>query len=152
MSSNFSSAVDLVTSMPALIVYVVTGVAALLTGLLLHVILAQQTGAAAEMSAPGGPFRSMKTLAMLYPPLLAPAVQAALSLAMAALCFGAPAVRSWSAETAIGFTVALWLCSAAHGILLDYAVFRMTWRVALQWWVGSFCQALIVGWCMGTLL
>ena len=124
----------------------------LLSAVALHFTLARITGAAAEMAAPGGPFRPMQSAAMLYPPLVAPAVQALLTLALAVACFGEPAVRAWGVAEACRFTALAWACTSAHGILLDLCVFKMTWRVAVQWWAGSLAAALAAGVCMAEML
>jgi len=138
---------------PAALAYTVAaGGLSLFFAVLLHVILGRSTGAGAEMSAPGGPFRPLRSAAMLYPPLLAPAVQAALSLALALACFGEPAVRAWGVAEACRFTALAWACTSAHGILLDLCVFKMTWRVAVQWWAGSLAAALAAGVCMAEML
>ena len=138
---------------PAALVYAAAAAGvSLLSAVLLHFTLARSTGAGAEMSAPGGPFRPMRSAVMLYPPLIAPAVQAALSLALAVACFGEPAVRAWGVAEACRFTALVWACTSAHGILLDLCVFKMTWRVAAQWWAGSLAAALAAGVCMAELL
>ena len=141
-----------VLSPPALLCVLAAGAATLVAQILLHFVLVRPIGAAAEMAAAGGPFRAVSSPAMLYPPLLAPAVQAALSLSLATACFGAPAVRAWPLAAALRWSVALWACSAAHGILLDWAVFRMSWRVPLAWWAGSLAGALVAGACIAELL
>ena len=123
------------------------------------------------MHAEGGPFRSFEEKAMLYGPLLSPWVHAKLCLLFANACFGKASVQKWSLGQALAFTISLWLVrapfpltrsncgaathtraslqvSAGHGILLDWSTFKISWRVAVQFWASSFAAALANGICL----
>ena len=79
---------------------------------------------------------------MLYSPLAAPFVSAALTLFLAVGCFGEPAVRAWDLAAAARFAGGLWLASAGHGIWLDYTVYRVSWRIPANFWCGSLAAAM----------
>ncbi len=117
------------------------GLLHLASALLLHVAVALPSGFAREMDS-SPTFRSKRELAMLYPPLLGPFVQALLTLLLALALFREPAVSRWAWAEAASFTTAVWLCTSAHGIWLDYCVFRISWRPLLQFLLGSFVAAL----------
>ena len=116
----------------------------------LHLV-ARATGAAREM-ATSPAIRPLRDPLMLYPPLAAAGVQAALTLALARGLFGAPAVAKWGVDEGLRFAVALWAATSAHGIWLDLCVFRISWRIFLQFQLGSFATACVIGACLGALL
>lgn len=128
----------------------VAAAASLVAHVCLHA-LALATGAAKEMASSAA-VRPLRDALMLYPPLAAAGVQAALSLALARFLFGEPAVARWAAPDGVRFTTAVWAATSLHGIWLDFCVFRISWRILLQFVVGSFATACIVGACMGALL
>ena len=116
----------------------------------LHLV-ARATGAAREM-ATSPVIRPLRDPLMLYPPLAAAGVQAALTLALARGLFGAPAVAKWGADEGLRFALAIWSATSAHGIWLDLCVFRISWRIFLQFQLGSFATACVIGACLGAML
>jgi hypothetical protein len=120
----------------------------LLAIVVLHVVLNQPIGAAAEMAARGGPFRDLKDPHSLYYPLLSPIVTALLTRALAVGLFSAPAVAAWSRADGARFALALWSATSAHGIWLDYTVFRISPRILVMFLVSSCVGAA----CTGALL
>ena len=137
------------TTMASVLLYTAACAAAhlLATGVL-HVILNKPIGAAAEMAARGGPFRDFKDPRSLYFPFIAPIVSALLTRALAIGLFSAPVVAAWSRADGARFALALWAATSAHGIVLDYTVFRISPRILAMFLVGSCVGAA----CTGALL
>jgi len=102
------------------------------------------------MGAPTGPFRPLKE--MMYPVIGAPWVQSLLTVSLARFLFGDATVASWGFNGALRFTTAAWLASAFHGIVLDYTVFRISWRVVLSWWAGSFAAAVATAYAISVVM
>lgn len=117
----------------------------------LHYLVGVPLGAHAELGS-SPTFRSMKDPLMLYPVLIAPFVSSLLCNLLARGLFGAAAVAAWSLSDALRFALALWACSAFHGIFMDWTVFRISWRVVVHWWggslVGAFATACAMHYCL----
>ena len=98
-----------ILSPPALLCILAAGGATFCVHILLHFVLARPLGAAAEMAAAGGPFRAVSSPSMLYPPLLAPAVQAAYDVlarrlpAMEAVDAGCTYCEVQQCDTTVGY-------------------------------------------------
>jgi len=112
-----------------------------------HFLIAVPLGADAAMAAgaKAGLFRDFADPLSLYFPLLAPAVQAALTRALAVGLFGAPAAARWSHEAGARFAVGVWAATSAHGIWLDFTTFRLPPSVAVRFLAGSLAGAAITG-------
>ena len=117
----------------------------LLSTVLLHFALNRPLGASAEMSSSKSVFRSMSHPLMLYFPLLAPTVQAALTRGLAVTFFGPSVASAWSREEGARFALTLWAATSAHGIWLDFTTFQISPRILVSWLVGSAVSASIAG-------
>ena len=94
-------------------------------------------------------FRDHADLRMLYPPFFSPFVHSFLVLLFALACFGPPAVARWTFADAARFTLSAWATvSAGHGILLEYCVFRISWRIVVQFWFGTLAAALTTAYAL----
>ena len=85
-----------------------------------------------EYAAPGTIFRSFSDLRMLYL-FLNPFVFA--SILLYARTILAP--LRWTNEQ---IAVMLWLVGPAPGIMIDYASFRISYKIAFSWWALTIVQ------------
>jgi hypothetical protein len=112
-----------------------------------HFLIAKPLGVDAEMAegSKTGLFRPLTGPLALYFPLLAPAVQAALTRALAVGLFGAPSVAAWTRGEGARFAIGLWAATTAHGIWLDFTTFRISPRMLARFLLGSLVTAAITG-------
>jgi hypothetical protein len=115
------------------------GLLALAAHAAVQLLLGARLGAAAEMRE-SATFRGYAEPLALYA-LAAPFLQSALALLVLLALAGAPRVARWRLADAAGAMALLWAAGAGQGIMLDLAVFAMSWRVAALWWAGSLAAA-----------
>ena len=107
------------------------------------------TGAGEEMAS-NAVFRDRRDSRMLYPLLGSPLVGPTAVLVLAISCFGLgpSGLGAFSLGDSARFALCLWLASAFNGVLMDFSVFRVSWRILLGWWAGSLGSLLAIAYAM----
>ena len=125
------------------------GAAGVLLNVACHVLSKRLVGDGLEreLHAPGGIWRPMTDVRMLYAPFAAPFVSAA-ALYMATRALG---VSTATPERAVAAALTLWALGPGHGIVIDYCSTKMSASLAAYFLVSTAGREALLGYLLARM-
>ena len=126
----------------------VAGLSSLVACIAVSILLSALGSKAPYEMQNSGHFRGNKDVRFLYPITVAPFASAFL-LALLRFAVASPKHEDWSVSQGVNFACVVWFTTAFHGIILDYATFKISPWIVLQFWAGSLAVAVVNGAALG---